>query len=195
MKKIMKTWLAVLSLVAFWALMISQSSAANESATADVYVWVTWGTVTIGTTWATLELGTGANWTTVSGVFPNDSFRLKDLKWSTSGYRTTIQVSALSWALNNGQDTIPAENVSFQYSSATVDKLEWADNTEVLINSGLASPLTWTVNYIIRNKNTTANLLWKYWATLKVNVLIPDYAPATRYHGVITYTLFDEWME
>ena len=195
MKKIMKTWLAVLSLVAFWALMISQSSAANESATADVYVWVTWGTVTIGTTWATLELGTGANWTTVSGVFPNDSFRLKDLKWSASGYRTTIQVSALSWALNNGQDTIPAENVSFQYSSATVDKLEWADNTGVLINSGLASPLTWTVNYIIRNKNTTANLLWKYWATLKVNVLIPDYAPATRYHGVITYTLFDEWME
>jgi len=96
MKKLIKTSIVAMAILAFGIIMINKSNAQTTSTT-DVNLEVTEWALTI-TASGSINLWTVASPTVdtdLSGQFSADSFYVTDYKWSMSGYYTTIQVTKL----------------------------------------------------------------------------------------------------
>ncbi len=209
MKKLLKTSLVACSLLAFGFAITSQVNAATNqwSKTADVNLAVEEWQLTIGTAktgyiitgWtisgqvASINLGTGKWWDTLSGKYNEQyAFYVSDLKWSQSGWYTTVSVSDLS-----GQTTdwvISKNNVSFKAGSSNVNLITGSANDKVVFDSSrtdytsMSNPL----QYILRGTGADgANKLGIYGDDPRLQVEIPQFTPADQYKGIITYTLYE----
>jgi hypothetical protein len=194
MNKTLKTSLVALWLLAFGFAITSSVNAQqspDQEEIGDVYLTVDAWELTIWTSGATLNLGNTGAWGTLSGQFSADSFYVSDLKWAESGYYTTIQVTDLTGSINGITKTIPAENVSFKAGQASPDLITGDANTGVVFVAAVSDyvAIDNAVQYIKRDNN--GGILWVYGDAPRVKVEIPAYTPATDYHGVITYTLYE----
>ena len=118
-------------------------------------------------------------------------FRVEDMKWSSSGYYTTISASDLVWTINGKQYSIPKSNISLKVNM--FGTISWKINGQVTKNSKFERfyPLGEEVMFIKRESWTEAWLFWKYWARSSIQIAIPAYTPVTTYKWTITYTLYD----
>lgn len=209
MKNILKTSLVACSLLAFGFTITSQVSAATDkwSKTADVNLAVNEWNLTIGTTdegtitswWtvdgnvASINLGTGDAWDTLSWKYEsNSAFYVSDLKWSATGWYTTVQVSDLSGKNTDG--VITKDHVFFKAWEEKVNLMTWTANTAVVIDSTRNDyvAMTTALTYIKRdNWAEGAHKLWIYGNDPRLKVEIPLYTPADQYKGIITYTLYE----
>ena len=114
----------------------------------------------------------------------------EDLKWSGSGYTTTLQSSDLTWNVEWTVYSIPAANVKLTVSGAP--KIEWEDNSEVRASAAWVS-LSTAQTFIYREKPSTAWILGKYGTWPTISVTVPANYPAATYVGTLTYTLIDNW--
>lgn len=209
MKNLLKTSLVACSLLAFGFAITSQVNAAENkwSKSADVNlaveaweltIWTTdlgtittWGTVSGNV--ASINLGTGNAWETLSGKYnSNSAFYVSDLKWSATGWYTTVSVTDLTWVTTDW--VISKNHVFFKAGEEWVNLMTWTENTSVIIDSArsdyvsMANQLTY-----IKRENWTggANKLWIYGNDPRLKVEIPQFTPADKYHWTITYTLFE----
>lgn len=197
MNKTLKTSLVALWLLAFGLAITSSVNAQTSTWTVwtpvdgDVYLTVNAWQLTIWVSGATLNLGSGNAWGTLTGKFSNDSFYVSDLKWAESGYYTDIQVTDLTGSINGQTKTISKENVEFKAGQAAPDLITGDANSAVVFDSAVSdyAVLNGSVQYIRRNNS--GGILWVYGDAPEIRVTIPAYTPATTYHGVITYTLYE----
>ncbi len=192
MVKTIKTTIVALVIAAFWFIMMNQWQAQE---TADVYLTITEGTLTITATgelnlW-TMPISTSEE--VMSWQFSTNSFYVTDFKWSASGYRTTIQVTDLTW-LNAGTEySIPAANVELKSAAANPTLMTGTANAEVTLGSidttyqAINSPIT----YFARNNWTIGGRLSQYWDSPWVQVTIPAFQAPAEYRGTITFTLYE----
>lgn len=195
MNKTLKTSLVALWLLAFGFAITSRVSAepsALETKNWDVNLTVAEWALTIWTSGASLNLWTGNAGDVKEWHFSTNSFYVSDLKWSQTGYYTTIQVTDLTGSINGQTKTIPAANVEFKAWGAPVT-ITGNDNASVVVDSNVSDyhAINTAVQYIKREKNTGYGILWVYGDSPRVKVTIPPYTPATTYHGVIIYTLYE----
>lgn len=154
------------------------------------------GIITIGST-GTFSLGS----TIVSTVTQNVSntfsagneFFVQDLKWSNTGYYTTLQISTMTWV--NTAATIPAANLAISVSSNSTSLMAGTANTNVLANfantltsqTALNSPIT----FIERKDGANGGKIGKYGVLPTIHATIPAFTPADSYTATLTYTLYD----
>ena len=196
MNKTLKTSLVALWLLAFGFAItgkVSADPAALASEHGDVNLTVAEWALTIWTSGASLNLWTGNAGDVKEGHFSENSFYVSDLKWSQTGYYTTIQVTDLTGSINWDTKTIPAENVKFKAWAAKPVLITGNANNDVVFDGAVSdySVISGAVQYIQRAKNAGYGILWEYGDAPYVQVTIPAYTPATTYHGVITYTLYE----
>lgn len=196
MNKTLKTSLVALGLLAFGFAITSKVSAtpaALETQNGDVNLTVAEWALTIWTSGASLNLWTGNAGDVKEGQFSPNSFYVSDLKWSQTGYYTTISVTDLTGTINGATKTIPAANVEFKAWAGTPSFITGNQNADVVFDSHVSdyTAIDEAVQYIQRAKNVGYGILWEYGDAPYVKVTIPAYTPATTYHGVITYTLYE----
>lgn len=196
MNKTLKTSLVALGLLAFGFAITSKVSAGIQVWTplnGDVNLTVAEWALTIWTSGASLNLWTGNAGEVKEGHFSTNSFYVSDLKWSQTGYYTTISVTDLTGSINGDTKTIPAANVEFKAWAANPTLITGNENASVVFDSNVSSYIAINnpVQYIQRAKDTGYGILWEYGDAPYVQVTIPAYTPATTYHGVITYTLYE----
>ena len=195
MNKTLKTSLVALRLLAFGFAITSSVNAQSSSqeTNGDVYLTVDAWQLTIWVSGATVNLWTWNAGDVLEGQFPENSFYVSDLKWSQSGYYTTISVTDLTGSINEETKTIPASNVEFKAWLATPALITGNANSDVVFDSHITSytAINSPIQYIQRAKNTGYGILWVYGDKPEIKVTIPAYTPATTYHGVITYTLYE----
>lgn len=196
MNKTLKTSLVALGLLAFGFAITSKVSAGTQVWTplnGDVNLTVAEWALTIWTSGASLNLWTGNAGDVKEGQFSPNSFYVSDLKWSQTGYYTTIQVTDLTGSINNQTKTIPAANVEFKAWAENPTLITGNANADVVFDTHVSdyTAINVAVQYIQRDKDTGYGILWEYGDAPYVKVTIPAYTPATTYHGVITYTLYE----
>lgn len=199
MNKTLKTSLVALGLLAFGFAITSRVNAQTSTGTVwspvdgDVYLTVDAWQLTIWVSGATVNLWTWNAGDILEGQFPENSFYVSDLKWSQSGYYTTISVTDLTGSINGETKTIPASNVEFKAWLATPALITGNANDYVVFDSNVSDyhAINSAVQYIQRNAGNGYGILWVYGDKPEIKVTIPAYTPATTYHGVITYTLYE----
>ncbi len=192
MKKFIKTWIVALGILAFGLIMINKS---NAQETADVYLEVTEGTLTI-TASGSIDLWSVTAPTSavdLSGQFSTNSFYVTDFKGSASGYYTTVQVTDLTGDNGGTTYTIPAANVEFKSNAATWVLMTGTANASVTLGSITTSYLAINdpITYFERNDWTVWGILSQYGDTPWVKVTVPAFQAAAQYHGTITFTLYE----
>ena len=131
------------------------------------------------------SLGTVSQWNTIELDF-SDHFWVEDLRWSNTGYYTTIQCDWLYWPNNFIITWI-------LLSWSHVELLNWYPNT-TLIYSNLNAwiDVTSPKLYLYKNDNVVNNIIWnKYWNKPSIKINVPVDAPAGTYTWKITYTFYD----
>lgn len=115
-------------------------------------------------------------------------FSVEDLKWSASGYYTTLSISALTGA--NGL-TIPASAI--QIKANTVTTLSGTSNASVILDPSINSYIAANtpIQFIKRNNNTWQSIVWTYGSQLRIRINVPAYQSVGSYSGTITYTLYE----
>ena len=184
-------WIVWLS----WALLTicNADTDPNTLSTAEVQLTIEAGDLRIGINSGAQALNV-SSWSallkakfeeqTASATF-SDYFRIEDLKWSKTGYVTTVQVTDLTWTYEWTQYVIPWSNVKFTANSKTT--LLWKNNSQVTVDTDL--PIWTAQTYFQRANNTTAWILGKYWTKPTITVTIPAGTPGTTYRWTLTYTL------
>ncbi len=185
---------------------------ASQTESSDIKLELEAGDLTIEANQAELILtkdGTknGGNWSPsfkeqeVSGTFESTSedgitkypFVVKDLKGSSKGYYTTVEVSDMQNQDANctsASCTIPASNVYFTANGKQT--ADGAENPEVKINAELSNKqINDATTYFYRKADTTPGIIGEYGSEPTVLVKIPGNTPAGTYKGTITYTLYD----
>lgn len=187
----------LMGLAVFWAGAIlmdacSADETVDQTTTADVLLKILEWDLTIG-------IDTGASWgnidlweitpsfrdQTVSWTF-KDSFWVEDLKWGSTGYYTTVQVTDLTWMHAGQEYKIEAKNVTFE--TTNLHLITWSANNEV--EADIDTTIETPKNYIVRDHGT-GGLLSLYGDEPKITVVIPANTPSAEYKGTITYTLYD----
>ena len=192
MVKLIKTTIGALVITAFGFIMMNQWKAAE---TADVYLEITEGTLTITATgelnlW-TMPISTSEE--VMSGQFSTNSFYVTDFKWSANGYRTTIQVTDLTWSNDGTEYSITAANVEVKSAAANPALMTGIANAEVTLGSinttyqAINNPIT----YFERNNWTIGGRLSQYGDSPWVKVTIPAFQAPAEYRGTITFTLYE----
>jgi hypothetical protein len=214
MKKTTKLFAALTAagIVASSCTPYTMAADANQTETSDIKLVLEAGELTIETNQSELILtkdGTenGGNWspsfkaqevsgtfkTTMSGDITKYPFVVKDLKGSSKGYYTTVEVSDMKnqdSSCTSASCTIPAANVRF--TAGAKNTADGADNPDVKINSVLSNKaINIATTFFYRAGNTTPGIIGEYGSTPTVNVTIPANTPAGTYKGTITYTLYD----
>ncbi len=199
-------WLWTLAAVAGITSLISLSSVAEAgtgcvgggtgcSTNTIVSVTINPGDICIGSTGAfnfgAYTVSTSSQ--TVSGTF-SSPFYVEDLKWSNSGYYTTVQMSGN--LLGSGSNSIPAANVSMRTSAvgnAGITTMGWSSNTNVVVNAGMAAYQTLNTprRLIERVNGANFGLVGQYGVTPEMQLLIPAYQAVGAYSGTLVYTLYN----
>lgn len=199
-------WLWTLASIAGLTSLISLSSIAQAgtgcvgggtgcSTNTIVSVTINPGDVCIGSTGA-FDFGAytvSSSSQTVNGTF-SSPFYVEDLKWSNSGYYTTVQMSGnLQWP---GSSSIAAANVSMRTTtvwSAGITTMAWSSNTNVVVNIAMSSYQTLNTprRLIERANGANFGLIGQYGVTPEMQLIIPAYQAVGAYSGTLVYTLYD----
>ncbi len=192
MTKTFKTAIVALAILVFGFVLMNT----NAQQSTDVNLEVTAGTLSIT---ASGEINLGAVTspivdTDLSGQFSTNSFYVTDYKGSMSGYSSTIQVTDLTGAIGATTYTIPAGNVEFKAGAADPVFITGTVNSDVTLgamDTNYVDIGTAPVTYFSRASDTVGGILSQYGDTPWIKVTVPAFQAATEYHGVITFTLYD----
>lgn len=181
-------WLTVFG----WAEASCLGTGASCSENVTVQVQILPGDICIGTTGAFnfgqyMALNTGQ---TVNGSFTNP-FWVDDLKWSNTGYYTTVQLSGN--LQGPGASFIPSSNVFMSVSTTWVTTMAWSSNPNVSVAAGLLSytPLNSAVTFIRRPIGTNNGLVGRYGSTPLMRVVIGAYQAVGTYTATMVYTIYE----
>lgn len=126
-----------------------------------------------------------------TGAFTSELW-VEDLKWSNTGYYTTVQMSGNM--TGPGSATIGSGNVSFRVPSTGVTLMAWSTNTGVVLSgstlttfTALNSPIT----FLQRKNGANFGLIGKYGKIPELQILIPAYQSVGTYTGTLVYTLYE----
>lgn len=199
MKKILSLavlWFALFAGSAYAGTGCLATGATNCSTTTQVQVQILPGNICIGSTGA-FNFGSytvSSSAQTVNGSFTSP-FYVDDLKWSNTGYYTTVQ---LSWALtqSGGSGTIPAAN-AFMRTAATgnpgVTTLAGSANIRVWIDAWMAAYQSLDVARQLIERNLAANfwVVGQYGVNPQMQLVIPAYQSVGTYTATLVYTLYE----
>jgi hypothetical protein len=125
---------------------------------------------------------------TISGQF-NDYFQIEDLLWSNTWYYTTIQTTDLSWS----EYFISANLIQLKWSISPT-KIEWEENSNVIISDDLLDKYMWIVNpiiYIKREKWENNWITWIYWDLPRLKIEVPPYQIIDNYNWNLIFTIYE----
>lgn len=174
-----------------WCLGAGTNCSTNTTVTVtinpgDICIWSTgafdFGQYTISSSAQTV------NWTFSS------PFWVDDLKWSNSGYYTTVQ---MSWNLQGpGASSIASSNISMRTSAvgnAGITTMAGSSNPNVVVNAGMAAYQTLNTprRLIERVNGANFGLIGKYGVTPQMQLVIPAYQAVGSYSGTLVYTLYN----
>ena len=130
---------------------------------------------------------------TVNGTFTSE-FWVEDLKWSDTGYYTTVQMSGN--LQGPGSSNISSGNVSMRTASvgnAGITLMGGSANTNVVIDSAMSSYQTLNAPRTLIKRNNGANfgLIGKYGVNPEMQLIIPAYQAVGQYTGTLVYTLYN----
>lgn len=185
-KLIAVLWMAVLGVVA----LVSKTNAQNLT---DLYLTIQGWTLTIFSTgsfnfWvATLSNNLQyLSWQMV------DYMWVEDLKASNSGYYADIQVTDLTGSVLG--NVISKLNVSIKVTTATPTLISWSANALVAFGPSISTSyvdLSANRIFIKRDAALNSGKTGKYGTLPRLQVTIPAYQAVDTYHGVLTYTLYE----
>lgn len=199
MKKILSLavlWLALYAGSAYAGTGCLATGATNCSTTTQVQVQILPGNICI---WSTGAFNFGSYTVSSSAQTVNGSFTspfyVDDLKWSNTGYYTTVQ---LSWALtqSGGSGTIPAAN-AFMRTAATgnpgITTMAGSANTRVWIDWAMSAYQSLDVARQLIERNLAANfgVVGQYGVNPQMQLVIPAYQSVGTYNATLVYTLYE----
>lgn len=197
MKKLFKLApLAILAGVFFFAWGQTQAACLGTGSscfeTTQVDITILPGDICIGNT-GSFDFGNytvTASSQTITGAF-TDYFWVDDLKWSDTGYYTTLQ---LSGDLDGpGTATIPASSVSVKVDSTASVTLSGTANANVDLPVGLLSytPLDSAVTFLRRLTGANDGVVGKYGKYPELQIVVAAYQAVGDYVGTLVYTLYE----
>lgn len=146
--------------------------------------------VTIWSSWNIFlpELSPSFDTWEIQATFSSNSFWIDDRKTSNSWFITTIQSSDLIYSNGEEKSSIPRENVRFK-TSITPSVIYGSINPRVDFGSSIKN-IRWNiwkpVVYFKRNAWDNLWIIWRYWDTPSIKVIIP---PAQS-PGIYTWTIY-----
>lgn len=182
-------------------MMLGTGTNAQVSTWTTLNLTITGGTVTHGSTgsfnFGTFTVSNLAQ--NVSGQFANPNyFFVNDLKGSSSGWYTTLQVTNLTGTagtIGSGNVFIRVNNTLWTNTTTGIDLITGNINTGVIIGSGGIIGGTFSVNLatpvtFIQRLNTNA-ILGRRGILPWLQVTIPAFQSVGTYQGTLTYTLYE----
>lgn len=165
-----------------------------ESKTSDITIEITAWNLSIGIdNDENLNFGTKSI-PTSSAAYTQafwEYFRVEDMKGSTDGYHTTLQMSG---ALDNGHgETIPASNIRITTNGSTITTIDGTANNNVKISSGIETEFTAIdspKNFIERWYDSSGRV-GRYGIKPEMEITVPAYQAVGQYSGTLLYTLYE----
>lgn len=199
MKKLLSFMVLWFAFVAGWAYAWTwclATGATSCTTTTQVQVQILPGNICIGSTGAFdfWSYTVSSSDQTVNGTFTSP-FYVDDLKWSDTGYYTTVQ---LSWALTQSgwSATIPAANAFMETTAvgnAGITVMAGSANPRVVVNGGMAAYQSLDVARRLIERPLQANfwVVGQYGTTPLMQLIIPAYQPVGTYTATLVYTLYE----
>jgi cysteine-rich repeat protein len=130
---------------------------------------------------------TTENYFQTGNVNSSDYLSVTDTLGASSGYYTTLQITALSGVYTN----IPTSRIAWQATGVIL--LSGSANPAVTLGSAFTSfsYATGTATFLKRDAGTGAGIYGTYGSILQLRVDIPAYSIPDVYSGTLTYTLFE----
>jgi len=190
-KKIWFTFSLLFSISIFFWLFINQTFSWSD--TSLVTLKVTPLHVTIWTSWdITLpEIQPSFDTWEIQATFSTNSFRLDDRKTNDSWYLTTIQASDLIFNNWSENITLSKDNIQFKTTSSP-SVIYWLPNPKVTFWTSIKNTRwnIWTpVVYFKRDAWVNSWIMWRYWDTPSIKIIIPPAQAPGTYIWTIYFTL------